>query len=125
MIGCQGTGINAFSEQKDAAWQYLEWWQTVETQTAMVEDVPSGFVSARTDLQELATNPWQTVFFEMLPSLRDMWNIPEYAQLLQILQTELNLAYVGQKPPADALDDAALAQQVVLDSSPDNPANAA
>ena len=51
MIGCQGTGINALSEQKDAAWQYLEWWQTVETQTAMVEDVPSGFVSARTDLQ--------------------------------------------------------------------------
>jgi multiple sugar transport system substrate-binding protein len=125
MIGCQGTGINALSEQKDAAWQYLEWWQTVETQTAMVEDLPSGFVSARTDLQSIATNPWQTVFFEMLPSLRDMWNIPEYAQLLQILQTELNLAYVGQKSPADALDDAALAQQVVLDSSPDNPANAA
>ncbi len=124
MIGCQGAGINALSEQKDAAWQYLEWWQSTETQTAMIEDVPSGFVSARTDLQSLATNPWQTVFFEMLPSLRDMWNIPEYAQLLQILQTELNLAYVGQKPPADALDDAALAQQVVLDGSPDNPANA-
>jgi hypothetical protein len=31
---------------------------------------------------------------------------------------------VGQKSPADALDDAALAQQVVLDNSPDNPANA-
>lgn len=125
MIGCQGTGINAFSEQKDTAWQYLEWWQSVETQSAMMEDVPSGFVSARTDLAELAVNPWQKVFLDMLPDLRDMWNIPEYAQLLQILQTELNLAYVGQKSPADALDDAALAQQVVLDSSPDNPANAA
>ena len=88
----------------------------------MMQDIPSGFVSARTDLRDLATNPWQTVFLEMLPDLRDMWNIPEYAQLLQILQTDLNLAYVGQKSPGDALDDSALAQQAVLDDSPDNPA---
>ena len=56
------------------------------------------------------------------PDLRDMWNIPEYAQLLQILQTELNLAYVGRKSPQDALDNAAIAQQALLDSSPDKPA---
>jgi hypothetical protein len=41
---------------------------------------------------------------------------------LQILQTELNLAYVGLKPAQDALDDAALAQQAILDGSPDKPA---
>jgi multiple sugar transport system substrate-binding protein len=121
-IGCQGTAINAFSENKEAAWQYLQWWQSNETQAAMVADVPSGFVSARNDLRDAATNPWQTVFLEMIPDLRDMWNIPEYAQLLQILQTELNLAYVDQKEPQEALDDAALAQQAVLDSSPDKPA---
>ncbi|CAN5560309.1 extracellular solute-binding protein [soil metagenome] len=121
MIGCQGTGINAASGNKEAAWDYLQWWQSPETQQAMVEDVPSGFVSARNDLRDIATNPWQTVFLEMIPDLRDMWNIPEYAQLLQLLQTELNLAYVGRKSPQDALDNAAIAQQAVLDSSPDNP----
>jgi multiple sugar transport system substrate-binding protein len=120
-IGCQGTAINAASGNKEAAWQYLQWWQSPETQQAMVEDVPSGFVSARNDLRDAATNPWQTVFLDMIPDLRDMWNIPEYAQLLQILQTELNLAYVGRKSPQDALDNAAIAQQAVLDSSPDNP----
>jgi multiple sugar transport system substrate-binding protein len=121
MIGCQGIAINSASENKESAWQYLQWWQSPETQQAMIEDVPSGFVSARNDLRDVPENPWQTVFLEMIPDLRDMWNIPEYAQLLQILQTELNLAYVGRKSPQDALDNAAIAQQAVLDSSPDNP----
>lgn len=121
MIGCQGTAINAASGNKEAAWEYLQWWQSPETQTAMIEDIPSGFVSARNDLRDLPENPWQTVFLEMIPDLRDMWNIPEYAQLLQLLQTELNLAYVGRKSPQEALDNAAIAQQAVLDSSPDNP----
>ena len=89
-----------------------------------MEDAPSGFVSARNDLRETATRPWQKVFLDSIPHLRDIWNIPEYAQLLQILQTELNLAYVGQKDPQKALDDAAQAQQQVLDSSPGNPKNA-
>jgi ABC-type glycerol-3-phosphate transport system substrate-binding protein len=89
-----------------------------------MDDAPSGFVSARNDLREKVTHPWQKVFLDSIPYLRDIWNIPEYAQLLQILQTELNLAYVGQKEPQKALDDAAQAQQQVLDSSPGNPKNA-
>ena len=50
---------------------------------------------------------------------------PEYAQLLNSLQTQLNLGYVGRKTPQEALDDAAIAQQAIYDSSPDKPANAA
>ena len=124
LFGCQGTGINAYSQHKAEAWQYLQFLQSKETQAALMEDAPSGFVSARNDLRETATRPWQKVFLDSIPHLRDIWNIPEYAQLLQILQTELNLAYVGQKDPQKALDDAAQAQQQVLDSSPGNPKNA-
>ena len=124
LFGCQGTGINAYSQHKAEAWQYLQFLQSKETQAALMEDAPSGFVSARNDLRETATLPWQKVFLDSIPHLRDIWNIPEYAQLLQILQTELNLAYVGQKDPQKALDDAAQAQQQVLDSSPGNPKNA-
>jgi multiple sugar transport system substrate-binding protein len=122
LIGCQGTGINAFSQKKAEAWQYLQWWQSKETQAAMMADLPSGFVSARNDLRDTATEEWQKAFLDSIPVLRDLWNIPEYAQLLQILQTELNLAYTGNKSAQDALDNAALAQQAVLDSSPDKPA---
>jgi len=124
LFGCQGTGINAYSQHKAEAWQYLQFLQSKETQAALMEDAPSGFVSARNDLRETATLPWQKVFLDSIPHLRDIWNLPEYAQLLQILQTELNLAYVGQKDPQKALDDAAQAQQQVLDSSPGNPKNA-
>lgn len=122
LIGCQGTGINAFSEKKAEAWQYLQWWQSKETQAAMAADLPSGFVSARNDLRDSVTEEWQKAFLDSIPVLKDLWNIPEYAQLLQILQTELNLAYTGNKSAQDALDNAALAQQAVLDSSPDKPA---
>ena len=97
LFGCQGTGINAFSGKKAEAWHYLQFWQSKETQAALMADAPSGFFSARTDLRDQATQPWQTVFLDSIPLLRDIWNVPEYAQLLQILQTELNLAYVGQK----------------------------
>ena len=101
LFGCQGTGINAYSQHKAEAWQYLQLLQSKETQAALMEDAPSGFVSARNDLRETATLPWQKVFLDSIPHLRDIWNIPEYAQLLQILQTELNLAYVGQKDAAE------------------------
>src|SRR6476620_339813 len=124
LFGCQGTGINAYSQHKAEAWQYLQFLQRKETQAALMEEAPSGFVSARNDLRETATLPWQKVFLASISHLRAIWNIPEYAQLLQILQTELNLAYVGQKDPQKALDDAAQAQQQVLDSSPGNPKNA-
>jgi len=119
MFGCQGTGINALSEQKDIAWQYLQWLESNETQAAMMAVEGAGFISARQDLRDAAQFPWQQKLLEMVPIVRDMWNIPEYAPLLTSLQTELNLGYIGRKDPQEALDDAATAHQAILDASPD------
>jgi multiple sugar transport system substrate-binding protein len=45
-----------------------------------------------------------------------MWNVPEYARLVDIENTNVNAALNGAKPPKDALDDIAKEQQGVLDS---------
>jgi multiple sugar transport system substrate-binding protein len=114
--GCQGTGINSFSTQKEIAWQYIQWLTSRETQLAMVERPEACFISGRKDLVEAAQYPWQQALLDLIPYVRDIWNIPEYASLLNVLQTELNLAYVGRKPADEALNDAALAHQAIYDT---------
>ena len=51
------------------------------------------------------------------PRMRDMWNVPEYARLVDIENTNVNAALNGAKKPKEALDDIAKEQQSVLDSS--------
>ena len=46
-----------------------------------------------------------------------MWNVPEYARLIDIENTNVNAALNGAKDPKDALDEIASQQQAVLDSS--------
>ena len=52
-----------------------------------------------------------------MPRLRDMWNVPEYAKLIDIENTNVNAALNGAKDPEQALDDIAAEQQKVLDAS--------
>ena len=44
-------------------------------------------------------------------------NVPEYARLVDIENTNVNAALNGAKEPKEALDDIAKEQQSVLDSS--------
>lgn len=123
MFGSQGSGINAFSTKKEAAWQYLQWLFSNETAKALVDTPGAGFVSARKDLREytMGLNPWQTVFLESIPVVKDFWNMAAYAELLDTQQRELNLGYIGVKKPDQALNDLALVHQVIYDSSPEKP----
>lgn len=125
MFGSQGSGINAHSAKKEAAWQYLQWLYSYDIAKALVDTPGAGFVSARKDLKDYAAglNPWQAVFIESIPVVRDFWNNASYAELLDILQRELNLGYIGVKDPEKALNDCAIAHQVVYDTSPENPKN--
>ncbi|MGC8837244.1 MAG: ABC transporter substrate-binding protein [Anaerolineae bacterium] len=123
MFGSQGSGINAYSAKKQAAWKYLQWLYSYDTAKALVDTPGAGFVSARKDLKDYAAglSPWQRVFIESIPMVRDFWNNASYAELLDIMQRELNLGYIGVKDPEKALNDCALAHQVVYDTSPENP----
>jgi multiple sugar transport system substrate-binding protein len=57
------------------------------------------------------------VYADSVPRMRDMWNVPEYARLVDIENTNVNAALNGAKSPKQALDDIAREQQKILDSS--------
>ncbi|MDH4137457.1 MAG: extracellular solute-binding protein [Anaerolineae bacterium] len=125
--GSQGMGINAFSEQKEAAWEYMKWYMSEDVQKTLVDDGRAGFASARVDLLDYQMVPG-TAKWASLKSITegwgyDVWTYPEYAQLLDIQQNYMNLAYIGQTSCQEALDQIAMLQQRVLDTSPNNPKN--
>jgi multiple sugar transport system substrate-binding protein len=125
MMGSQGTGINGLSNKKDAAWQYLEWLLSRDTQEALLTTPEAAFFSSRIDLQELGAEQSQNhaAFAQAVDSIRDFWNNASYQELMLSLGGELNLAYVGLKTAQEALDDAALRHQVIYDTSFENPKN--
>jgi len=120
MFGCQGTAITSFSTHKKEAWQYLKWLMSSGTQKALLDDPQSAFVSAREDLAAYTAsrNLRNKVVLQSLKYARDFWNSPDYAELLSIIQRELNLAFIGSKSAKASLDTAAAEIQRVLDASP-------
>ncbi len=125
--GSQGMGMSAFSKQKDAAWEYMKWYMSYDVQKMLVDDGRAGFASARVDLLDYQMVPG-TAKWASLKSITegwgyDVWTYPEYAQLLDIQQNFINLAYIGQISCKDALDQIATLHQRILDTSPNNPKN--
>lgn len=118
MIASQGVGINAFSENKEAAWKYIQWLKSYETEKALLDLNPiSGFASARKDLADIeATIPFNKATHESMQYCHDYWNYPFYGNLLDYLQREMSLAYIGAKTPKEALDAIATYHQGVMDT---------
>lgn len=124
----QGIGINANSKNKAEACQYLGWLLSKDTQTDLINQPTAGFASARNDLLEMqmadeGTARWASLYSIINGYGADLWTYPEYAQLLAVQQNYLNLAYIGQLSCKEALDQTALLQQRIMDTSPNNPKN--
>jgi multiple sugar transport system substrate-binding protein len=119
LSGGAGIGINASSKQKPAAWQYLEWLFSRETQTRLIFEPGLNYASPRKDLkaESRSANPVNRVVMEAYDGgwVRSRWNIPETPQLDAILARECNLALRGTKTPREALDAAAKEIQFILD----------
>lgn len=127
-FGSQGIGINKYSKNKDAAWKYLEWLISKDVQQKLIDNPSAGFASARTDLYDSQVEKKGTARWASLYSIKnyygmDVWTYPEYAQLLDIQQNYINLAYIGAMDCKAALDQVALLQQRILDTSANNPKN--
>jgi len=78
-------------------------------------------VPARNDVlnspEFLEATPYNKVFTDSVSQLKDFWNLPEYAKLLNVHSTQVNAAISGTEPPDAALDKLASEEQQILDDS--------
>jgi len=114
-----GMHISAYAsdEAQAEALNFMKWFEQADIQKKWAA---AGGVPSRTDALEssefLDAGPFSQVYADSVSRLRDMWNVPEYARLIDIENTNVNAALNGAKDPEEALDDIATEQQEVLDS---------
>jgi len=117
-LGGQGISVNAHTKNKEAALDFLKWFETKEVQ---LEWVKLGGDSARKSVLASDTfknaAPYNPVFAEAYPLVKDFWNLPEYSAMLVVQGEQLNLSVTGQKDAKTALDTIAKEQQKILDKA--------
>jgi multiple sugar transport system substrate-binding protein len=119
-LGGMGMHISKYSssENQAEALNFIKWFEQADVQKKWAS---AGGVPSRKDAlaspEFLDAAPWNKVYADSVPRLRDFWNLPEYAKLLNVQNTNVNAALNGTKDPAQALDDIASEQQAILDES--------
>ena len=119
-LGGMGMHVSKYSsaEKQAEALNFIKWFEQPEIQKKWAA---AGGVPSRKDAlaspEFLEAAPWNQVYADSVPRLRDMWNVPEYAKLIDIENTNVNAAVNGAKDPQEALDTIAKDQQAVLDAS--------
>jgi multiple sugar transport system substrate-binding protein len=119
-LGGMGMHVSKYSsaEKQAEALNFIKWFEQPEIQKKWAA---AGGVPSRKDAlaspEFLEAAPWNQVYADSVPRLRDMWNVPEYAKLIDIENTNVNAALNGAKDPQEALDTIAKDQQAVLDAS--------
>jgi multiple sugar transport system substrate-binding protein len=119
-LGGMGMHISKYSSEQNQAeaLNFIKWFEQADVQRkwASVGGVPSR-KDALSSPEFLEAAPWNRVYADSVPRLRDFWNLPEYAKLLNVQNTLVNAALNGTKDPAQALDEIAAEQQAILDES--------
>ena len=119
-LGGMGLHVSKYipAEKQAEALNFIKWFQTAEAQRKWAQ---LGGVPARNDVLSspdfLEAQPFNEVFTQSVPRLKDFWNLPEYAKLVNIHSTQVNAALSGTEQPAAALDKLAQEEQAVLDES--------
>ncbi len=117
-LGGMGMHISAYApdDRQAEALNFMKWFEQEDIQKKWAA---AGGVPSRTDAIQspefLEAGPFNQVYADSVARMRDMWNVPEYAQLIDIENTNVNAALNGAKSPEDALNDIAEQQQGVLD----------
>jgi multiple sugar transport system substrate-binding protein len=117
-LGGQGASISAYSKHVDDAKKFLAWFSKEETQKKWAS--MGGLTSNLKVLQSpdfTKATPYNPQFAESAPLLRDFYNNPKYAELLESTQKHWNAAVTGQETPQAAMDAVAQEHTQILKSA--------
>src|SRR5262249_36324109 len=92
-LGGQGIAISAYSKQPDAAKAFLAWFSRTDTQREWAR--MGGLTSNDTVLMSAefrGAAPFNDLFAQSVPYLRDFYNVPEYRALLASTQRHWHAA---------------------------------
>jgi multiple sugar transport system substrate-binding protein len=114
-LGGQGLSISAYSKHVEDAKKFLAWFCKGDTQKkwATLGGLSCNKQVLASDEFKKAT-PFNEVFAESVPFLRDFYNNPQYAALLEITQTQWNAAAAKTATPQQAMDAVATKQTQIL-----------
>ncbi len=101
-LGGQGISIISYSQHKDAAMKFLEWFIKDSTQKKWAS--LGGYTCSTAVLQSdefRKATPYNEAFYESMQKVRDFWATPEYAELLDQLNNRVYPYVVNNKGTAD------------------------
>ncbi|WP_166984114.1 extracellular solute-binding protein [Paramicrobacterium fandaimingii] len=113
--GAMALGIASKSENKDAAWNFISFISSQSEQEKFVTSTLPSWKASYDDSEITETNP--EVFAAAKVGYDDgilRPQVPNYSEVSQIIQVELQNALLGKKSPQQAMDDAVSAANDVL-----------
>jgi multiple sugar transport system substrate-binding protein len=105
-LGGQGMSINAHISVKrqEKAKAFLKWFSSTEVQRIWAEK--GGFTSNLEILQSAefkSATPYNSLFPEAFSMMRDFWSVPEFDELLKVVQREVCAVLQEGAAPAQAI----------------------
>ncbi|GAB2509368.1 extracellular solute-binding protein [Paramicrobacterium agarici] len=113
--GAMALGIASKSENKDAAWNFISFISSQSEQEKFVTSTLPNWKASYEDPEITETNP--EVFAAAKVGYDDgilRPQVPNYSEVSQIIQAEIQNALLGKKSPQQAMDDAVAAANDVL-----------
>jgi multiple sugar transport system substrate-binding protein len=105
-LGGQGISIVSYSENKEEAMKFLEWFIKDETQKRWAE--LGGYTASAAVLKSdefRKATPYNEAFYQTMFKVKDFWAVPEYAELLNAANQRIYPYIVGGEGTAkEALD---------------------
>ncbi len=105
-LGGQGISIVNYSNNKEEAFKFLQWFIKDETQKKWAE--LGGYTCNKAVLESAEfqnATPYNKAFYDTMFKVKDFWAVPEYAELLQQLNQRVYPTVIGgEMSSKDTLD---------------------